>query len=174
MCLLIWHNEGYNVYAYVGIMKILLTDVHFTQVASILGWLGAATVTIILSFLHRRVFMSATTLIYISAVLLPILGFFISYGIAMLFCRVSELFILRPPSFADLRLEHTAVFDAVCSSSKLNERPLSFIMTWHIRIKYKNRQKLQQCQWTIVIFYYFWFVCHIISDVVTVFIDIFC
>lgn len=59
------------------------------QVASILGWLGSVTVITIWLILYWQVFVQATPLIYLSAVLLPITGFSIAYGLAKILCRVS-------------------------------------------------------------------------------------
>nr|XP_045607583.1 solute carrier family 10 member 6-like isoform X2 [Procambarus clarkii] len=62
-----------------------------TKVASVAGWLGAATVLVIWLILYWNMFVIATTLIYAVAFILPVIGFILAYILAKLTCRSNKM-----------------------------------------------------------------------------------
>jgi len=62
-----------------------------TKLASIVGWIGVMFMMVTWPILYWRVFLLATPLILLVAALLPLVGFCLAYGMALLLCRSHQI-----------------------------------------------------------------------------------
>ncbi|KAG0725449.1 Ileal sodium/bile acid cotransporter [Chionoecetes opilio] len=62
-----------------------------TKVASLVGWLGVIAGVVIWSILYWQVFVTATPLLYLAAILLPLVGFIFAFTLAKLACQNNKI-----------------------------------------------------------------------------------